>query len=260
MTDRVALRLAGGHLVMERPEAPVRLLIFHHAAGSAMSFSGLARSLSRLSEPVLIELPGRGNRAREPHAKSFADAVSGLLPAVLSLIDRPVVVLGHSLGALIAHSVLHEMTAEHRRRVRAVVVSAAKAPATAAALATFPDGPFQARTRESLLADLDRFGGIPAGLLADPEVRDHAVTLLGHDLHLADTYRQPPAGGGAVPYQFWFGSGDTSLSREEGARWAAGVGRPVPVQEFEGGHFYLQAGPAAGVALDTLIETEGSIG
>ncbi|WP_216216091.1 thioesterase II family protein [Amycolatopsis aidingensis] len=248
------MKLGAGQLVLENPGARLRVLLLHHAGGSAMSLLPLAKRLQADCEPVLLELPGRGLRSAEPPAPDFAAALEVLLPEVTAAVDRPTLILGHSLGALIAHSLAVGLPERERERVRAVVVSAFPAPAVAARVATHPAEPFRVRTREQLLVELQDRGGCPPEVFEDQDTLEHAVTLMGQDLHLADTYRPPPAGAGnAAAYHVWFGRDDPHLAPEELQEWAAATGLPPIIREFPGEHFYLLRSEQAGQALRALV-------
>lgn len=247
------MRLAGSHLVLERPGATQRVLLFHHAGGSAMSYLPLAQQLPPWCEPCLFELPGRGMRAAEPPAPDFLTTVERLLPDVDSVIDRPVVVIGHSLGAILAHSLVASLPPQRRALVRAVVVSAFASPADAARAASHPDAPFQVRSRDELLAELRDRGGCPPDVFDDPELRELAVTVLGHDLHLADTYVPPEPVAIDAGYEVWFGRDDRHVMLEELRRWAAATARPPRLRDFRGGHFYLSQEPEPAEALGELV-------
>lgn len=235
------MRTGDGYAVLERPDAGLQVLVFHHAGGSAMSYVPLARQLPAGCEPYLFDLPGRGTRVAEPPARDFADAVDRLLPSVTAVVDRPAVLIGHSLGALLAHSVAAEL-----RNVKAVVVSAFPSPKDTTRAATHPAEPFQVRSRSALLGELRDRGGCPPEVFDDPELLEMTVTLMGHDLHLADTYR-PPARPSDAEYHVWYGRDDEHLAQDELQRWN---GTP---REFRGGHFYLVQTEQAAVALAELV-------
>jgi surfactin synthase thioesterase subunit len=79
------------------------LLCFPYAGAGA---SSLRRWPSRIGEGEVhpVQLPGRENRIVEPPYRDFAvfarDAVAGLRP----FLDRPYAVIGHCMGALLAHA------------------------------------------------------------------------------------------------------------------------------------------------------------
>jgi len=234
-------------------DAPVRLLAFHHGGGSALSFLPLVRKLPRVCEAFIFELSGRSGGADRLPAADFAEACARFAGDAVDVVDRPTVVIGHSLGALFAHNVVALLPEEQRGFVRTVVVSASRSAASTSETAPMPDRPFVVRSRDSLLGDLRAFGGVQTELLDDPEFVDVAVTLLGHDLHLADTYTPPPTGPTAVPHQVWYGTEDATLSPRERARWDESCVTPPVHRGFPGGHFYLYERPEPEIALGELV-------
>lgn len=233
--------------------APVRLLAFHHGGGSALSFLPLARSLPGLCETFVFELTGRAGDAGQPPASDYAQAYARLAADAVEVVDRPVVFVGHSLGALFAHNVACRLPDAQRALVHTVIVSASRSAVGTAEAAPMPDRPFVVRSRASLLEELRTFGGVQPELLEDADFVDTAVTLLGHDLHLADTYTLPHSGPTDVPHQVWYGTDDVTLPEQERLRWDESCLTPPAHRGFPGGHFYLYERPEPGTALGELV-------
>lgn len=241
------------YLRVGEEDAPVRLLAFHHGGGSALSFLPLARKLPSTCEAFLFELSGRSGEADQRPAANFSAACARFAADAVELVDRPTIVVGHSLGALFAHHVACLLPAEQRELVHAVIVSASRPAVSIAETASMPDRPFVVRSEKSLLDDLRTFGGVQPELLDDPEFVEIAVALLGHDLHLADTYTPLPGGPTALPHQVWYGTDDATLSPRERARWDESCATPPVHRGFPGGHFYLYERPEPEIALGELV-------
>ncbi|GIH26482.1 pyoverdine synthetase thioesterase component [Acrocarpospora phusangensis] len=234
-------------------EPRLRVLMFHHAGGSGLSYLSLAGRLPGWCDARLFELSGRGMREDEPFAPDYTAAVAGLLPHVVEALDRPAVLFGHSLGGLIAHSVACALPPSALDLLATVVVSSAYSPMEAAGMARHPGAPFQVRTRNQLLAELRGRGGCPPETLRDPDFVSYALRVLGHDLHLADTY--VPASGAVADFQVWYGGEDPYLTAEQARDWVGAVARPPLLRAFPGGHFYLTQRPEAGQALAELAHS-----
>lgn len=249
------VRTVDGHLLIGDPRLPLRVLFFHYAGATALSMLPLARALPPGCAAVAFELDGRGELTDTPPVRSFDDAVKRLLPAFRSWVDRPAVVVGHGLGALLAHALVSALPGERRGHVRDVVLSGARSPATTARLAAHPRAPFLTRTREELVTELRRHGGCPAELFDYPHMLDVAVTMLGQDLHLLDTYREPPAmpAGGGTDYHVWFGRDDESLSPAELEQWRLSTPSSPQRRDFAGGHVFLCQERPPTVALRELV-------
>ncbi|MBT2458012.1 AMP-binding protein [Streptomyces sp. ISL-86] len=88
-----------------RPTAAVRVVCFPHAGGSAPYFRDWHTDLPPEVEVHAVQYPGRGDRLRDPlvdDARRMADLA---MEALAPLLDRPVALFGHSLGAILAYEV-----------------------------------------------------------------------------------------------------------------------------------------------------------
>lgn len=246
-----------GALRLGRPDAPRRVVLLHFAGGSAASLVPLAHPLMDTCAVVLLDLNGW----TEP-AVTFEEAVDRVRPEFEEAVDRPTVVFGHSMGALMAHRLLGRLPREHRRQVTDAVFSASRSPATTSRLATFPPGPFTTRTRADLLDDMNRYGGCPPELFNDPVLLDQAVHALARDMQLIDTYATPPDAGtfeSGTAYHIWYGEDDDEAGAAEAALWSDDLPRAPRVRGFRGGHFYPLEHPEAARALRRLtFEGNGS--
>ncbi|MFJ2559410.1 thioesterase II family protein [Streptomyces sp. NPDC101062] len=233
-------------------DAPVRLIAFHHAGGSASSFLPVVKELPDGCGGFLFELGGRFGETGSAPAADFRAAHERFLPDFLQLVDRPALVIGHSLGALFAHNLVAALPPERAALVRTLVVSASKGPAVAAEEAPMPAAPFLVRSASSVMEDLRTFGGTDPEFLEDPDFAQAAVGQLGHDLHLADTYTLPPGPPSAVPHLVWYGQDDVTLAEADRLAWSGACARPPEHEGFPGGHFYLFERPEPAARLREL--------
>ena len=259
MTGRADLRIDTDSIVLPgSPGATEQLLVLHHAGGSALSLLPVMRALPETVEVRLLELPGRGVRSAEPPAPTFADALEDILPRVSARLDRPSILLGHSLGGLLADAVAHRLGAPQRALVRAVVVAASPPPVP------LPSShvPVVPRNRERLEQDLLAFGGTPIEVLQDPALRDHVLRLLGQDMILVDSYLPPPclvppSNVAPIEYHVWSGADDRTLAAVPTGAWISAGRSPVRSRIFAGGHFFMMNAEAEAMsALSALLDAE----
>lgn len=253
------MRFSRCFLTLERPDAEVRLIFFHHAAGSASSYLPFAREMPTVVECSLFELAGRGLRSEEPYATDFSAAAEEAVREVNALADRPLVLFGHSLGGLLAHHVACSLPAATRTLVQRVIASACYSPGWVARSAVHPVRPFTVRTHEQLMDELRGRGGCPQDLLDDEDFVTEALDVLGNDLHLADTYVLPSEPSG-VHHDIWYGADDPYLSPELVEGWTDYVAASTELRTFRGGHFYTEeSGDPAAALRDVMVNTAALI-
>jgi surfactin synthase thioesterase subunit len=230
-----------------------RLLMFHHAGGSALSFVELISELPPWVECLCFELPGRGFRSDEPFDPDFVTAASRLLPDVEKATDRPVVFFGHSLGGLLAHWLACALPEERRANIARVVMSGARHPESVAAERATGAIRTTGRDRKSLEDILRTLGGTPRELMGDQEILDVLVRVLGQDLQLLDTYERPDTSP-LVPVEAWAGDADPAVAATDIAQWRQATNPTAEhVRVFRGGHFYLFGDPAVRRELERVM-------
>src|SRR5262245_44114205 len=84
-----------------RPSARLRLYCLPYAGSGAAVYRPWAALLPSTIDLRLVQLPGREARLREPAYTRMDALIEALAPAVASEIDRPYVLFGHSMGALV---------------------------------------------------------------------------------------------------------------------------------------------------------------
>jgi medium-chain acyl-[acyl-carrier-protein] hydrolase len=212
--------------------ARIRLLCFHHAGGSAQSYRALAARLPSFVEVVAVELVGR---VFDRDACAYLDVdsvVSDAVAAVRGLRARPTALLGHSLGALLAFE-----TARHLERVAHVFVSARRPPDEPdplghAALHGLADDAF-------VDAVAVHYGGIPAGVLADPGLLAKSIPVLRADIALLERHAFRPGPPLPCALTALGGSEDRLADPRMLAGWQRQTRGSFAVRTFSGGHFYF---------------------
>src|SRR5262245_11016329 len=80
-------------------DARAQLVCFPHAGGSASYFHPLSAALSPEFDVRVMQYPGRQDRRREPLIESVDALADHAFAALIPVVDRPVALFGHSMGA-----------------------------------------------------------------------------------------------------------------------------------------------------------------
>ena len=211
------------------------LLCLPPGGGDARLFKNWPAHLPESMGVAALELPGHGGRQGEPRAASIEDAVGEFADAAAPLLERPVMFYGHSMGAVLALDLAHELRSRQGIEPLALIAAAS--------------GPLKRRIRqtpsdagdEELVRWLRTLGGTPDELLADPEYLAELLPVLRADLGLLErrTRRAPPPLG--CPIHVYLGEQDPMVDGTAAQRgWAAHTTREQPPRSFPGGHFFVQ--------------------
>lgn len=232
---------------------PVRLYCFAHAGAGVSAFNGWARSLGPDVETVPVLLPGRERRRREARLTHRAALVAELLDQVRPQPGQPFILYGHSLGAMVAHTLTQALDEQDRPLPALLALGACPPPDEPSELAD------ACTAGEGLLERLHALGAVPERAEPDGYWHRAALPVLRDDLRLAHalrTFARGTAGAGRVPVPLLAVAGDRDpLAPPEVVagwrRWSAG---PVVTRTVAGDHFFVR-----GDALPRLIGRAGRV-
>lgn len=213
-----------------------RIFCFPHAGGNPRAFLDWQPGLDGDAEILAVCRPGREHRAAEP-APTIEEFIAGAGAAIteLSADGRPGYLFGHSLGALIAFEVCRRL-AGTPAQPRAFVASGCSAPpllpsARVREIATL--------TGQEFAEAVGFFGGLPAEVIADPDVRDLLLPGVIADFRMAVGYRYQAGPRLAVPGTLVVGRDDPHVRPEQVAGWDEEFTWPPDRHWVDGGHFYF---------------------
>jgi surfactin synthase thioesterase subunit len=190
-------------------------------------------------EIIAVQLPGREKRFVEEPYRDVATAVTGILPEVRERVGKRdrVVIFGHSLGAVLAYELCHQLAKTTHIQVDHLVVSGSPAPwAPRKRRATGLDD-------DAFLAQVREFAGYDHPALNDPDLRDMLLPVLRADVEMHENYSPSWNGPLPVPITSVRGTDDELVSQAESAQWHSATTMPLQMVEVSGSHMYLITSP-----------------
>lgn len=186
-------------------------------------------------EVCAVQLPGRETRLHEKFIKRIPPLIDELVNVLSPLIDRPVAILGHSLGARVGFEFARKIC--ERTDVGKIVhvfVSGAPAPHIAP---TKP--PSFNLPEDEFIQVLKDFGGTPPEVLQNPEMLQFVLPRLRADLELNETYVF--AGGQALDASIsaFGGEADQEATPAAVRAWGEHTTAKFRCRIFAGSHFFL---------------------
>jgi surfactin synthase thioesterase subunit len=220
----------------------VSLFCLPYAGAGAGIYRRWPMRLPHDIETVALNLPGRGARYGEPAVCDWGRLVDILLADMTPRLDRPFAFFGHSMGALVALELAHEVRRRHGRTPVWFCASGCRAPAHRR-----PDTHWLDCPEDILIEKLRTLNGTPAEFLENREMLDLMLPALRADFHLCGTYRPVRRLPLDCPLLVLCGRDDHDVAspREQLTDWAAEASGPFRIEMMPGGHFFLDAdGPA----------------
>jgi medium-chain acyl-[acyl-carrier-protein] hydrolase len=213
------------------PEAEVRLFCLPHAGAGPSFFARWVTELSSSFEVCLVHLPGREARMAELPIDDLEVIATRVAEQARPLLDRPFAFFGHSMGAVIAYEVVHQLPV----RPRQLFVSASApphCPSPEPRIAHLPDADFLTAVRRG-------YAGIPDALWHDQQLLRLLLPALRADFAACERYQWQPRPPLDCPITALGGAADPFVPDGSLARWGELTTGDCTVRVLGDGHFYL---------------------
>ena len=145
------------------------------------------------------------------------------------------VVFGHSMGALLAFELTHELRRRAQPLPHHLFLSSHQAPHLPVRVPHI-----HRLDRAAFRAELRRLDGTPAAILEQEELMQIAEPILRADFELCETYQYMPHDPLDVPMSIFGGAADSKVPRGVLELWQPHTREPIRLRILPGGHLYLQ--------------------
>jgi medium-chain acyl-[acyl-carrier-protein] hydrolase len=213
-----------------------RLFCLPHSGSGAFQFASWKNFLPEFLDICPIQLPGRENRLSEPLLTGIQTIVENLASELSLYLDRPYILYGYSLGALIAFELAREL---RRRKIRAPL--SFYALARRAPHLPQHDAPVHHLPDDLLLAEVTRrYGEMPAVIRQDVELMKLLIPVLRADLTALETYVYKEEDPLDCPIYAFGGNSDSTTTAQDLQAWRLHTKRTFELKVFRGDHFFIR--------------------
>ncbi|MEW2399417.1 alpha/beta fold hydrolase [Streptomyces sp. NPDC046862] len=216
----------------------VRLVCLPPAGGGAHLYRHWPRLLPAGVGLVAVELPGHGSRLGEAPFTDLTRLAEGpLCEEIEELLDRPLIIFGHSMGAVVGYELCRAIRRRRPWRPTGFVAAACEAPAV------LHTRDYAGRmTDDGITRFLVDTGGTPAAILENEEFLDMLRPVIRADLGMLRARRHLPEEPLGCPVRVYLGATDTTIDPAKAAGWAveSGADGDYRLQVFPGGHFFTR--------------------
>jgi medium-chain acyl-[acyl-carrier-protein] hydrolase len=222
----------------------LRLYCLPYAGGSARVFQSWRNILPPDISLVGVEYPGRGGRISELAIDRIDILAGQLVDALAEAPPGPYALFGHSMGALAAFEMSHQLAS---RRAPAPILLAVSGHGAASLPSS--DNPVHASPDDAFLARLRELNATPPEVLEMPDLLELMLPILRADFCAAETYvpvQRPKLG---IPIIAYGGLRDPDVHRDQLLAWQNETTARCTVRMFPGDHFFLRT------ARDNVVRT-----
>jgi medium-chain acyl-[acyl-carrier-protein] hydrolase len=183
-----------------------------------------------------LSLPGHDGRLNEQLSMDLV-ILAGELSDELSrqALDRPFVLLGHSMGGLLVFEIARALRERGHAMPRLLVITGCRPPHTIAVkrqLSALPD-------QELIDVLQQRYGGIPPAVRDSPELQALLLPVLRADFRMIETYQYVEGPPLDVPLLILGGTDDPAVSASDLSDWRGYTTQQCNVRLLPGAHFFL---------------------
>ncbi len=200
-----------------------------------MCFNQLKQKISSEYEVVLMELPGRGLRAKEKPYSDMEELIEDIYKKVCEIKgNSDFAFFGHSFGVLILFELCKRIAADGGKDPEFIFVLGNRPPCLPA------EHYYGHLSDDEFMDDLISFGGINEILAQNRDAMRYFLGIIRSDFNIIEKFdcRKPDA-----PFDFdiyaFGGMDDNTFTRDLIYEWKNYTAKKCSVELYEGDHFFI---------------------
>lgn len=217
------------------PNASIRLFCLPYGGTGPSIYREWANYFGDDVEVIGILYPGRESRIAETLTPDIRQMASDLLAAIQPLLDKPYVVFGHSMGALIGYELVARVSARQLPMPRHLFVSGTDAPHYE------EQEPIHHLPEDEFLDALIELNGMPDEVLQNRELLSYALPIIRSDFAACAEYWLEESNQLDCPLSAYGGTRDSKVEIAHVEEWSQYTSKEFACRIFDGDHFFLHS-------------------
>lgn len=218
----------------QQKNAYMRIFCFHYGGGSASIFRKWSKDILEEAELVAIQLPGREERFSEPLVNNISQVIDNLILNFKQYSDKPFILFGHSIGALIAFEFARILEKRKLVQTKHLIVSGTKAPQI-----PLKKQPIHNLPKAQFITELKKYNGIPDYIIEDDELISTFIPTIRADFSISETYNYLSAKLLSCPITALGGLNDNSFDSKDLIKWQKQTSNSFTHKFLPGDHFFI---------------------
>jgi len=215
----------------------INCCVFPYSGSGVALFAPWKGKLGENVGLYAAKLPGRETRINEPLRTDLVSLAFDLAKSIMHspLTDKPLVLVGFSMGALLAYEVARSLR-DMNLDVSILIAGAARAPHGRWSRGRL----HKLRKDDDFIRELNAlYSAIPQAIIADPAARRLLIPIIRADITLFETYRFTPCDPLPCELITLTGTDDPVVKAKHIAPWRQ-LAKTYRHRSFPGGHYFAK--------------------